>query len=124
MFKLCHEEDVSVYFHSDGHILELIPDLIESGVDILNPQIGANGLDGLETTAKGKVCIHLDLDRQLFPFAKPEEIREHIQKAVNRLDLSEGGLMLHAACYPDIPLENVEAICNTYEELGGPFGWY
>jgi hypothetical protein len=42
-----------VRFHSDGHILEIIDDLVECGVDIINPQFRANTLDGLVKTCKG-----------------------------------------------------------------------
>jgi uroporphyrinogen-III decarboxylase len=101
-------------------MLEIIPDLIQCGVNIVNPQIRANSLRGLEKVAKGKVCIRLDLDRQLFPFATPEQVKAHIKEAVDRLNLPQGGLMLSASCLPDIPLENIQAICETFEELGGP----
>ncbi|HOQ67624.1 MAG TPA: uroporphyrinogen decarboxylase family protein [Candidatus Atribacteria bacterium] len=120
MFSLCQKNNVYVYFHSDGHILEIIDDLIDCGVDILNPQVGANTIDGLVETAKSKVCIDLDLDRQLFPFAKPQEIREHIREAVEKLNSPRGGLMLIAECEPDVPLENIETICTVLEEIGGP----
>lgn len=120
MFSLCKEKGVYVYLHSDGHILEIIDDLIECGIDVINPQVRANGIEGLAKTAKGKVCIDLDLDRQLFPFATPEEIREHILIAVEKLNSPRGGLMLYAECEPDVPLENIDAICGTLEEIGGP----
>lgn len=120
MFSLCKDSNVYVYFHSDGHILEITDDLIECGVDIINPQIRANTLEGIEKRLKGKVCIDLDLDRQLFPLASTKEIREHIKEAVARLSSERGGLMLMAECEPDVPLENIEAICSTLEELGGP----
>ncbi len=121
MFSMCREKGVGVYFHSDGHVLEIINDLIESGVTVLNPQIRANTLEGLEKFAKGKVCIDLDLDRQLFPFAAPTEIRDHILEAAGRLGSEKGGLMLFAECDPDVPLENIEVICETLEEIGGPW---
>ena len=120
MFGRCREKGAIVYLHSDGHILEIIPDLIQCGVQIINPQIRANTLDGLRTYAKGKVCISLDLDRQLFPFATPREIQAHIREAADVLNSKEGGLMLYAECEPDVPLENIEAICETLEEIGGP----
>jgi len=119
IFGICQENGVYVYLHSDGHILEIIEDLIECGVDIINPQIRANGLEGLRKAAKGKVCIHLDLDRQLFPFASPDRIRDHIREAVEVLGSEKGGLMLHAECEPDVPLQNIEAICQALEEVGG-----
>ncbi|MCK4376121.1 MAG: hypothetical protein KAX19_12355 [Candidatus Brocadiae bacterium] len=120
MLGLCTERGVEVYFHSDGHMTEIIPDLIGAGVTILNPQVGANGLDGLARVAKGKVCVNLDLDRQLFPFAGPEQIADHIRGAVAGLDSPAGGLMLYAECEPDVPLANIRAICKTLEEVGGP----
>jgi len=119
IFGACKRAGVYVYLHSDGHILEIIDDLIACGVNIINPQIRANGLDGLEKIAKGKVCIHLDLDRQLFPFATSAEIKGHIREAVKRLGSEKGGLMLNAECEPDVPLQNIEAICQALEEIGG-----
>jgi len=119
IFGACRDKGVYVYLHSDGHILEIIEDLVECGVNIINPQVRANTLQGLAKVAKGKVCIHLDLDRQLFPFASQEDIKEHIKEAVKTLGLKKGGLMLHAECEPDVPLENIEIICQTLEEVGG-----
>lgn len=106
-----------VYMHSDGCIYDIIPDLIECGVQILNPQIRANGLDNLVRTCKGKVCVNLDLDRQMFPFAVPEQIHDHIEKCVRAMYLPEGGLMLQAECGADVPLENIQAICDALMEF-------
>ena len=116
LYGACRDAGAHVYMHSDGHLLGIIPDLIECGVTILNPQIRANTLDGLVRECKGKVCVNLDLDRQLFPFCTPEEIFEHIEEATVKLSSKEGGLMLHAECEPDVPLENIEAICQTLEK--------
>ena len=117
MFGLCKENNVYVYLHTDGHILEIIPDLIECGINVLNPQIRANTLEGIKKYCKGKIAINLDLDRQLFPFANKVQLEEHIKEAVDTLVLSEGGLMINAECEPDIPLENIETICKTLEKL-------
>ena len=43
MFRPFRDAGHYVYLHTDGHILEIIPDLIETGVRIINPQIRANG---------------------------------------------------------------------------------
>ena len=115
MFKPCLEAGVPVFLHTDGHILEIIPDLIEVGVQVLNPQFRANGLLGLKEVAKGKVAVCLDLDRQLFPFATPSEIESHIGEAHEELYLPEGGLMLYAECEPDVPLDNIDSICTALE---------
>ncbi len=116
----CRDRDVPVYLHTDGHILEIIPDLIEVGVKVLNPQIGANGVDGLREFALGKVAMNVDLDRQSFPFFTPSEIEDHIRDVGEALRLPEGGRMLHAESEPDVPLENIETICRTLEEGCNP----
>ena len=120
LFAPCRERNVPVYLHTDGHILEIIPDLIAAGVRVLNPQIRANGLEGLRQMAKGVVCIDLDLDRQLFPFATPSEIEDHIGAMYEGLRSDDGGLMLHAECEPDVPLENIETILATLEKTCNP----
>lgn len=109
-----------VYMHTDGHIHEIIPDLVECGVNVINPQIRANGIDELVRVCKGKVCVDLDLDRQLFPFASPAEIDAHIREAVEKLAAPEGGLWLKAEIDQGVPLENIEAILTaleTYRDL-------
>ena len=120
VFGPCRDRGVPVYLHSDGHILEIIPDLIETGVRILNPQIRANGLAGLQKMARGKVTISQDLDRQLFPFATPSQIEDHITEVFEGLYLKQGGLMLQAECGPDVPLANIDAICRAMERLCRP----
>ncbi len=113
LYGVCREAGHYVYMHSDGHILEIIPDLIGCGVNVINPQVRANGIDGLAEVCKGKVCVDLDLDRQMFPFCSPDHIDEHIREAVAKLGSPEGGLWLIAECGPDVPLCNIEAICQS-----------
>lgn len=117
MYGACREKGVYTYQHTDGYILDIIPDLIECGLNVLNPQFRANTLKGIEKYCKGKIAIDLDLDRQLFPFATPQELQMHITQAVETLALPEGGLMLKAEIEPDVPLKNVDAICRVFKDL-------
>ena len=110
-----------VYMHTDGHILEIIPDLVDCGVDVVNPQIRANGLEGLVEYCKGKVCVDLDLDRQLFPFCAPADIDAHVHEAVDRLGDPKGGLWLKAEINDDIPMDNVAAIFDALEKYRSYF---
>ena len=110
-----------VYMHTDGHILEIIPDLVDCGVNVVNPQVGANGLENLARVCKGKVCVDLDLNRQMFPFWKPADIDAHVREAVEVLGAPEGGLWLKAEIGEDVPLANVEAICAALEKYSAYF---
>ena len=98
----------TIYMHTDGHILDIIPDLMDCGVRIINPQSRANGMHALAAVCKGKVCVDIDLDRQLFPFATPQEIDAHVREAVEELGSPEGGLWLKAEMNFETSLENIE----------------
>jgi hypothetical protein len=116
IFRVFRDAGHDLYFHTDGHVLPIIADLIECGVSVLNAQVGANGIDGLAATCKGRLCVALDLDRQRFPFWTPGDIDAHILEAVETLGSAEGGLWLAAEIGDDVPLENVEAICASLEK--------
>jgi hypothetical protein len=104
----------------EGYNSMVIEKYIEVGVTLLNPQFRSNGLEGLKEVAKGKVALHQDLDRQLFPIASPSEIEDHIGRVHEELNTPEGGLMLYAECEPDVPLENIDAICRALENVCNP----
>jgi len=116
IYKLCKDDGRLVYMHTDGCIFEIMPDLHECGVDMINPQFRANGLDNLERVCKGKIPINLDLDRQLFPYGKPSDMRDHVEECVKRLYLPEGGLGLSIEIGPDVPLENIDALLDATNE--------
>jgi hypothetical protein len=110
-----------VYMHTDGHIYEIIPDLVACGVTVINPQFRANGLDNLARVCKGKVCVDLDLDRQMFPFGTPDDIDRHVREAVAVMGSPAGGLWLTAEVDDGVPLENIEALCQALEKYRGCF---
>jgi hypothetical protein len=89
---------------------------VDAGVNVINPQSRANGIEGLAHVCKGKVCVNLDLDRQLFPFCTPDDIDAHVRLAVEGLGSPEGGLWLQAELGMDVPLVNIEAVCASLEK--------
>ena len=119
VFDLVHRYGTYAYLHSDGHILEIAEHLITAGVDIINPQVRANGIEGIKNAFKGKKCVDLDVDRQfVLPFGSKQEIRDHIKEVVLQLGSKQGGLWILAGCYPDVPLANIEALCQAMEDYG------
>ena len=117
IFSLCRDKGVEVYLHTDGYIVDIIPDLIEAGVTILNLQDRVNGLENIERLVKGKIAIDLDIDRQYVTFSgTPEEIEKHILKCIQKLGSSRGGLLLVFGAYPGIPHENITAVAEAMEK--------
>ncbi len=112
------EAGIIIDTHTDGHIIELVDDLLDCGVDILNPQDLCNGIDEIARTMKGRCCINLDIDRQtIVPFGTPREIHDLIEQEVRTLGAPEGGLSFVCGIYPPTPPENVEAVCRALEEF-------
>ena len=107
-----------IYMHTDGCIHEIMPDLAECGIDMINPQFRANGLDNLVRVCRKEqiIPINLDLDRQLFPFATRSEIFDHVGECVEALYLPKGGLGLSIEFDHGIPLENIAAILDAVEK--------
>ena len=102
-----------IYMHTDGHILDIMSDIKDCGVDIINPQSRANGIENLARVCKGKIPIDLDLDRQLFPVGTPSQIDDHVRECVEMLYLPEGGLGLKVELNYEIPLDNIVALFDA-----------
>ena len=104
--------DVVIFYHSDGNIMEIIPDLIEAGVEILNP-IQPECMDPIEIAAKygGQVCFWGTIGTQTtFPKGSPEDVRKACENMINIVG-KNGGLIVAPThiLEPDVPFENVEA---------------
>jgi len=114
--------NVKVLMHCDGAIAPIIPDLIEIGVDILNPiQTVVNGLEdtrALKEKFGGQICFHGAIDVQQFlPNAKVEEVRAEVKRRI--ADLGTNGGFILAPCHNinvDIPPENVVALFGAAQE--------
>jgi len=117
ILSYCRAHGVHTSLHSDGYIVDIIQDLIESGVSNLNPQDLVNGLDNIHRLAKGKVYINLDIDRQnITVFGTPEEVDAHILNCIKKLGSPKGGLSLVWGVYPHTPLENIESTARAMDK--------
>jgi len=103
--------------HHDGYIMDIMDEIIESGVSIVNPQDLVNGIDNIAREVKGRLCIRIDIDRQkVLPYGSPKDVRDLIREEVLKLGSPAGGLEMIVGIYPPTPLENVEALLSALEE--------
>ena len=104
------------FMHSDGYTLEIIPDLIDIGLDALNTQIFCMGTEKLRQF-KGKITFWGEIDRQnLLPYASVEEIREAVRTV--RRDLYEnGGCIAQCEFGPGGKFENVLEVFAEWDRL-------
>lgn len=117
--------DVKVLLHSDGAIKDIIPDLVDVGVDILNPiQVSAKGMDDTKLLKEefGEKIVFWGggCDTQkILPFGKPEDVKNEVEKRVS--DLKPGGGFVFAPVHniqPEVPIENVLTLYKTALSCG------
>jgi uroporphyrinogen decarboxylase len=115
IMDLVHEAGAYVFFHSDGAIREIIPDMIAAGIDALNPlQWRCPGMDreGLKRDFGAQVVLHGGVDNQYtLPFGSVEEVRQEVID--NLRILGAGGGYILAPCHniqAVSPPENVVAL--------------
>lgn len=107
----------SVFFHSDGHIAAIIPDLIEIGVDALNSQIFCMDIEQLARDFKGKITFWGEISRQdILPFGTVDEVRAAVRRVRAAFDDGRGGLIAQCEWGNRDPKENIEAVFETWME--------
>jgi uroporphyrinogen decarboxylase len=112
---LAHSHGVAFMFHSCGAIRPFIGDLIEIGVDVLDPlQAAAEGMEPqvLKDDFGDRICLHGGIDtRYLLPQGRPEEVAAEVRRRVEIL--GAGGGYVLARCHVlqlDVPTANVLAM--------------
>jgi uroporphyrinogen decarboxylase len=110
---LCHGFGVKVFHHDDGAMREFLPDLVEMGIDILNPvQWTCPGMEMTELKKEfgKKICFHGAVENQkILPFGSPEDVRAEVRYCIDSLASDKTGYIL-APCHnlqPVMPIENI-----------------
>ena len=116
--RLARRYDIRVMLHSCGAIRELIPELIEIGIDILNPiQVRAKGMVPAELKREfgGILSFHGGIDIQkTLPYGRPEDVRAEVRDCVQTLGKGGGYILCSTHnIQSDTPIENILAM---YEE--------
>jgi len=113
LFARAHGYGYKVFFHSCGAIRELIPDLIDIGVDVLNPiQPCGAGMQPEELARDfgGRVCFCGGLDMQrLMPHGSPDDVRREAERYMRAL--APGYILDYAnILHEDVPPANSVAL--------------
>jgi len=111
--------DIQIWYHSDGNIMEIIPDLIEIGVTILNP-VQPECIDPREVKKQHGKRLVLDGTigtQSTMPFSGPEEVKRVVRERKKTLGF-DGGLILSPThiLEPEVPLENITAFVDACRE--------
>jgi uroporphyrinogen decarboxylase len=114
-----YNPDIVIFYHSCGRVTELIPHLIDAGIDVLNP-VQPECMDFLEIHDKygDRLSFHGTIGTQsVMPFGTPEDVRREVFK---NLEIAgrKGGLYVCPThlLEPEVPLENVLAYIHACED--------
>ena len=118
--------NAKILLHSDGAIAKILPDLIEIGVDIVNPVQPT--CEGMETSLLKReygddLSFWGGIDTQhVLPFGTPQEVSDEVKRRID--DLAPGGGFVLAPVHniqPEVPPENIVAMFDTALQYGGYF---
>ncbi len=107
---------VKVAYHTDGLVYPIIPDLIEIGLDVLNP-IQPASMDPVRLKKEygDRLCFWGSIDEQhTLPFGSPVDVRDEVITRLKTIG-KEGGLIIGPTHHVqlDTPLDNFWAMVNT-----------
>ena len=114
--NIAHSHGKKIFMHSDGYILDILPDLCEMGLDAINSQLFCMGIDKL-APFKGKITFWGEMDRQYqLVSGTPETVAECVKQVYDTL-WDNGKCIAQCEFGPGAKPENVESVFSTWEKL-------
>ena len=117
IIDLAHSAGAYAFYHSDGAVRRILPDMIKAGIDILNPiQWNCKGMarEGLKADFGDQVIFHGGVDNQYtLAFGSVDEVRQEVLDDIRILG-QDGGYIL-APCHNIQPVSPPENIVTMYD---------
>lgn len=113
---IAHSHGKKMFMHSDGCILDILPYLIEAGLDAVNSQIFCMGLDKV-ARFKGQITFWGEMDRQhLLPHGTEAEVRQAVRQVYDAL-WDNGHCIAQLEFGPGAKPENVAAVFDEWNKI-------
>jgi uroporphyrinogen decarboxylase len=107
-----------VMIHSCGDVREILPDLVEAGLNVFNP-FQPEVMDVFETKKRyfGKLSFNGAISVQhLLPHGTPEQVRTETRRLLDTLGAGGGYIASPSHAIPsDVPIENIVALIETLQ---------
>ena len=114
--NIAHSHGKKIFMHSDGYILDIIPHLIEPGLDALNSQIFCMGVENLRQF-RGKITFWGEIDRQyLLPRGTAQEIQDAVRRVHENL-WQHGGCIAQCEFGAGANPNNVYRVFETWNKI-------
>ena len=113
---------IKVIYHSDGNLMEILDDLVDAGIDALNPVESTAGMNLAAIKKRyGKNLILIgNVDANIMTLGSPDQVEEEVKRCLREgapgggycLDTGAGEIM------PGYPVQNVIRMCEAVREFG------
>lgn len=116
IFEKAHQQGFVVMLHSDGDIMDIIPDLIEIGVQILNPiQPEAMNIYKIKRLYGSTLCLNGGISSQYtLPWGTSADVQQEVTACLRYLGRGGGYIIGPTkSILPETPLENILALFET-----------
>ena len=115
-----HRWNMDVIFHSCGNVTQIVGDLIDAGVDVLDPlQPEAMDLAQIAREYGGKVVFCGGISDQEIVSLTPAQVSDHVHRVIDTLGKAFGNAYIVApsnTLTPEIPIENLQALFEACHE--------
>jgi uroporphyrinogen decarboxylase len=113
---LLHAGGKLAFFHSDGNIEAIYPDLIEIGVDAVNSQLFCMDIEALGRLYAGRITFWGEIDRQrILSFGTPEQVRQAVDRVARALlPGRRTGVIAQCEWGLKDPMENIAAVFEQW----------
>lgn len=113
---IAHSHGKKIFMHSDGYTLDIIPDLIELGLDAINTQIFCMGIEKL-AQFKGKITFWGEICRQnILPYGTTEDVENAVKQVYENL-WDNGGCIAQCEFGAGAKPENVEKVFDSWIKI-------
>jgi len=113
--------NAKLWYHSDGNIQAIVGELVEAGLDILNPvQPECLDVDAVHRRFGERLTFHGCMGTQsTMPFGSPDDVRRRVKELIDAYG-REGGLVLAPThvLEPEVPLANIDAFADACRQYG------
>jgi uroporphyrinogen decarboxylase len=115
------QPDVKIWYHSDGNIQAVIGEMVDAGLDILNPlQPECLEVDAVYARFNRRLCLDGCIGTQsTMPHGSPDDVRRRVEEVIDKYGRN-GGLIVSPThvLEPDVPIANIDAFAEACRRYG------
>jgi uroporphyrinogen decarboxylase len=120
LFDEIHRCGMDVIYHSCGNVMDIIPDLIDIGADVLDP-IQPVAMDARDVARKfgGKIAFYGGVNTQELARYTPQQTKDEVRRLIDTLGAPFGNAYMIGPANvltPEVPLANIVALCEACRE--------